>query len=111
MRRVPSAPRPSGTIAATFALGLCGAFAASPVEAKTTVTRDGATATIHVPIEVQGIAGIRVLVREQGKEDQVQDYRTYLQTEATQIWNEAFSGITWGDCLKFRLDPQLIPYR
>ena len=25
------------------------------------------------------------------------------------IWNEAFSGIRWGDCLKFRLDLQLIP--
>ena len=47
------------------------ALAAFPVEAKTTVTRDGTTMTIHVPIEVQGIAGKRVLVREQGKEDQV----------------------------------------
>lgn len=66
-----------------FLLGLSLALSALPAVAKTTVTRDGATVTIHVPIEVEGSedAGVVWLSSNKPMVPPV-DLETYLRTYA-----------------------------
>ena len=86
-------------------LGVAVAFLATallcqPAEAVTTVTVEGKTAVIHVPIDVRGLRGNKVKDVRTGE---IFDAATYITQEVERIWNEAFQGFSY-DCWKFRLD-------
>ena len=104
-------------VAQVVGIGLGLLLFAIPAAAKTTVTRDGTTVTIHVPIEVEGLedpSGVtRVVILSSRKlmdpQLDLETYlRTYAQPAAMRIWNDAFSGVSWGDCVKFKVDLQFI---
>jgi hypothetical protein len=71
--------------------------------AKTTVSRDGDTLVIRVPIDVRGLRGAKVKDIRTGE---IFDAATYIEREVERIWNEAFQGFSY-DCWKFRLDLKL----
>jgi hypothetical protein len=68
----------------------------------TTVTVEGTTVVIHVPIEVIGVVGNAKVQTDTGEITTI----AALYHRAEDIWNEALKGFTW-DCLNFRLDLQL----
>lgn len=76
-----------------------------PAEAATTVTVEGKTVVIHVPIDARGLRGITVKDPATGK---VIDAATYVEREVGRIWNEAFEGFSY-ECWKFRLDLKILP--
>jgi hypothetical protein len=87
---------------AVFALGIAVSLLAPPASAMTTVSVDGTTVVIHVPIETipVGIAGNPdAPLVDSGEIAKV-------AKQAEDIWNEALRGFKW-DCLSFRLDVQL----
>lgn len=89
-------------------LGAVAAFVATallcqPVEAVTTVTVEGKTVVIHVPIDVRGLRGAKVKDIATGQQ---WDATAYIEREVGRIWNEAFQGFSY-DCWTFRLDLKL----
>ncbi|MGA2403816.1 MAG: hypothetical protein ABSG91_19270 [Syntrophobacteraceae bacterium] len=88
--------------ALAFALVLPFASSASAI---TTVTIEGTTVVIHVPIEVAGLTSKMSATLADGTKTNAGDY---LQQGAMKIWNDALAGFKF-ECLSFRLDLQLIP--
>src|SRR5262245_52914582 len=88
-----------GAIVACVATALLG----QPAEAGTTVSVEGQTVVIRVPIDVRGLRGAKVNDKVTGE---IFDAATYIEREVEKIWNEAFQGFSY-DCWKFRLDLKL----
>ena len=100
--------REFGRYAMSWRLGallvfLAAALIGQPVQAFTTVTVEGKTIVIYVPIDVKGLRGNRIRDFRTG---QISDAATYIQREVQTIWNEAFQGFSY-DCWTFRLDLKL----
>jgi hypothetical protein len=93
------------------------ALVCGPAAAKTTVTVEGTTVVIHVPIEVVGLSPNAAVTLPAGTEingvripaETKMNAAEYLQQQAMEIWNKALAGFKWVDCLTFRLDLQIIP--
>lgn len=88
-------------LAAFFATALF----CQPAAAVTTVTVEGQTLVIHVPIDVRGLRGAKITDIATGERF---DAASYIEREVERIWNEAFAGFTY-ECWKFRLDLELFP--
>jgi hypothetical protein len=92
-------------------------LACAPAAAKTTVTVEGTTVVIHVPIEVAGLSPkmtVTVPADTEVNGDKIpagtkMNGAEYLQQLVMKIWNDALEGFKSGDCLTFRLDLQLFP--
>jgi hypothetical protein len=74
-----------------------------PAKAVTTVSVEGKTIVIRVPIDVRGLQGAKVRDVVTGE---IFDAAPYIEREVERIWNEAFQGFSF-DCWKFRLDLEL----
>lgn len=74
-----------------------------PAGAVTTVTVEGKTVVIHVPIDVHGLRGGKI---ENTVTGEILDAAPYIEREVQRIWNDAFQGFGY-DCWKFRLDLKL----
>jgi hypothetical protein len=79
------------------------ALLAQPAGAVTTVTVEGDTVVIHVPIDVLGLRGATIKDIRTGE---IFDAGPSIEREVERIWNEAFEGFSY-DCWKFRLDLKL----
>jgi hypothetical protein len=89
-------------------LGAVAAFLATALlcqsaEAVTTVSVEGKTVVIRVPIDVRGLRGAKVQDKVTGE---IFDAAAYIEREVGRIWNEAFQGFSY-DCWTFRLDLKL----
>jgi hypothetical protein len=106
-------------IATRLALVLATVFlvVSRPASAKTTVTVEGTTVVIHVPIEVVGMSAKATVTLPEDIEiggvkmaaGTKANGAAYLQQGAMNAWNKALAGFKWADCLTFRLDLQIIP--
>ena len=85
-----------GAVVAFLAMALL----CQPAGAVTTVTVEGDTVVIHVPIDVRGLRGAKIKDVRTGE---IFDAAAYIEREVERIWNEAFQGFSY-DCWKFRLD-------
>ncbi len=78
--------------------------------AKTTVTSDGGTVTLTVPVDLVG--AINANGTEVGIKDLDTGVRTPISTlygSAAKLWNDAFAKLQYKGCVNFKLDLQFIP--
>ena len=78
--------------------------------AKTTVTSDGGTVTLVVPIDLVG--AINSAGTEVGIKNVDTGERTPISTlygSAAKLWNDAFAKLQYKGCVNFKLDLQFIP--
>ncbi len=87
-----------------------GAIPAQQVAARTDVTVEGATVTLTVSIDLVGA------INKDGQEIGLKDESSGVATpiskywgEAAKAWNDAFANLTYGGCVRLKLDLQFFP--
>ena len=95
-------------LAVVFVTATC-AIPAGPAVAKTTVTVDGATVTLTVPVDLIGaMLGVGREISGKGDDGAQITISKYWAT-AAKVWNDAFAKLSYKGCINFKLDLQFFP--
>ena len=95
-------------LAVVFVTATC-AIPAGRAVAKTTVTVDGATVTLTVPVDLIGaMLGVGREISGKGDDGGVITISKYWAT-AAKVWNDAFAKLSYKGCVNFKLDLQFFP--
>lgn len=79
------------------------------VVARTSVTVDGATVTLTVPVDLIGATSIGgIEISGKGDDGGVITISKYWAT-AAKVWNDAFAKLSYKGCVNFKLDLQFFP--
>src|SRR5688500_18888504 len=97
--------RPRWTRLGAPAALLASALLCQPAAAVTSLTVEGETIVIHVPIDMRGLRRATITNPATGERFEA---ASYIEREVERIWNEAFEGFSYA-CWKFRLDLELFP--
>ena len=102
--------RPRRVVAMALVVVVACLTPAGPTAATTTVTSDGRTVTLTVPIDLVG--AINASGTEVGLKSLETGERTPISTlygSAAKLWNDAFAKLPYRGCVNFKLDLQFIP--